>query len=104
MNPVSLKDYVDRVVHDLTALHENDVSQIRHELEDMQRQVTEVHDEGQTKISVDEYNRRHEALENRMSAMEKWQANVIGRAIALAFVGAIFTASIAALITHLISS
>lgn len=51
-----------------------------------------------------EYDAKHVDLDRRLQQLERWRANITGRAVAMALVGAIFIAVVTGLITHLIQS
>ena len=40
----------------------------------------------------------------RLSRLENWRSNIIGRAIAIALIGTLFVAVIAGFVTHLLST
>lgn len=55
-------------------------------------------------ISEAQYDRRHEVLVSRVETIERWQANILGRYVGIAIVGAVFIAVIAGFASHLITS
>lgn len=109
-----LKDYIDARLVDLKAYHDSEadaldkaLDQVRQSVNltqlELQRQVTELHEESSQFIRESAYRERHETLERRLASIERWQSNLIGRGIGLSLVGAIFIAVMAAIITHLLS-
>lgn len=55
-------------------------------------------------ITESDYDRRHEALRERISKLEAWQANLTGRMVVFSLVGLVIVASASALVTHILSS
>jgi hypothetical protein len=55
-------------------------------------------------ITIEEYDRRHSALEDRMSSFERWRTNLSGRYVAYGVIGAILIAVAAGFITHVVVS
>lgn len=47
------------------------------------------------------YDGAHGALERRLATIERWQSNVMGRAVAIAVIGSIFVATVVATASHL---
>lgn len=55
-------------------------------------------------MTEEQYSHRHEALADRVATIERWQANILGRYVGMAVVGAILVSVIAAFASHVISS
>ncbi len=48
-----------------------------------------------------EYDSKHELLNHQIADLEKWRANIMGRAVAIALIGAVLIAAAAAILTHI---
>jgi hypothetical protein len=53
-------------------------------------------------LSRENYEERHAAVISRLDKIDNWRANVAGRSVAVGIFGAIFIATTAAIITHLV--
>jgi hypothetical protein len=98
---VDMKDYVDRCVRDLQLYHENDTRTLHIQSTELQRQITELHREQDSFVRVTTWEHGHQELVNQLNDMLAWRANVMGRFIAIGFIGAILVAAVAAFVTHL---
>jgi hypothetical protein len=96
--------YIDMAISGMRRELEQHIIAVTRELTEIQRQITETHDSFLRFVPMDAYETRHSSLENRIGKLEQFQANTLGRLIAVGFVGAIFVAITSALITHLVTS
>lgn len=64
--------------------------------------LTRAEVEEQVSVGVTRYREDHRELHARLAALEEWKANLIGRGVGLAIVGAIFIAVCASVITRII--
>lgn len=103
---------------------------IRQSLDATERAIIQLQTDAKTHLTIDAYETRHQRLESdidrvrdyartlvvreqfdeyraqiesRLIAMERWQANIMGRAVGFAVIGSIFLATVTAVISHLIS-
>jgi hypothetical protein len=99
---VSIKEYVDRCISDLQKFHENDTSTLHTQSSELQRQITELHAEQEEFVRLSTWEHGHKELTNQINELYSWRANVMGRFVAIAFIGAVLIAVVAAFITHLV--
>lgn len=111
---LSLREYVDRYIKDQAVLQESNMATILRSFTELRQQIEELREDTKKAVTEIDYTRRHEALEERISrveeslslriaAIERWQANITGRTVAIGVLGGIMIAVVAALITHLIN-
>jgi hypothetical protein len=102
-----LRDYIRRIDvalgREIAQLGRVQEQALEREITALRNQVEDVAKQRITFVSLDSYEARHQQLEQRLGNLERWQANLAGRAVGFAVIGSLILAATTAIITHLLS-
>lgn len=84
-------------------IHTSTQNELTEHKKDADRTFQELKQKIEASVTLHSYNIKHDELERRITALELWQSNVIGRYVGIAVVGGLFVAVVTAVAIHFIT-